>query len=175
MEDAVRTLFAELTAPSILIFPDWDKVTDKSRPLRLYCDVSTAGFGASLEQEQYYGTLRPFVYISRVALANEQNWTPMELEADCTVWSIRRLRCYLFGVFSVFTYHECLWVKFLSPYNFTCTTVEVKTTLTPASCPDFPSLPPKEDISGSYALSGPDNLGAQRHFSRTRRAGVGSA
>ena len=58
----------------------------------------------------------------------------MELEAGCIVWSIRRLRRYLFGVpFRVFTDHECLqqirnigetkpriqrWMEFLSAYNF---------------------------------------------------------
>ena len=49
MEDIVRSLLVELTAPPILVFPHWDAVTDKSRPFRLHCDASTAGFGASLE------------------------------------------------------------------------------------------------------------------------------
>ena len=109
MEDIVRTLLEELAAPPILVFPDWDTVTDKSRPFRLHRDASTAGFGATLEQEQCDGSVRPIVYISRATLANEQNWTPLELEAGCIVWSIRRLRRYLFGVFFlVFTDHECL-------------------------------------------------------------------
>ena len=51
-----------------------------------------AGFGATLEQEQCDGSIRPIVYISRATLANEQNWTPPELEAGCIVWGIRRLR-----------------------------------------------------------------------------------
>ena len=130
MEDTVRSLLAELTAPPILVFPDWDAVTDKSRPFRLHCDASTAGFGATLEQEQHDGSIRPVVYISRATRANEQNWTPLELEAGCIVWSIRRLRRYLFGVFFlVFTDYECLqqirkigktkpriqqWMEFLS-------------------------------------------------------------
>ena len=85
MEDIVRSLLAELTAPPILVFPHWDAVTDKSRPFRLHCDASTAGFGASLEQEQLDGSIRPIVYISRATLTNEQNWTPLELEAGCIV------------------------------------------------------------------------------------------
>ena len=89
VEDTVRTLLAELAAPPILVFPDWDAVIDTSPPLRLHCDASTAGLGAILD--------------------NEQNWTPMELEAGCVVWSIRPLRRYLFGVyFLVFTDHQCL-------------------------------------------------------------------
>ena len=109
MEDTVRTLLAELAAPPILVFPDWDAVIDTSRPLRLHCDASTAGLGATLEQEQLDGSIRPIVYISRATLDNEQNWTPMELEAGWVVWSIRPLRRYLFGVyFLVFTDHQCL-------------------------------------------------------------------
>ena len=41
MEEAVRGLVAELTAPPILVFRDWDAVIDKSRPFRLHCDAST--------------------------------------------------------------------------------------------------------------------------------------
>ena len=40
VEDTVRTLLAELAAPPILVFPDWDAVIDTSRPLRLHCDAS---------------------------------------------------------------------------------------------------------------------------------------
>ena len=85
MEDIVRSLLAELTAPPILVFPHWDAVTDKSRPFRFHCDASTAGFGTSLKQEQLDGSIRPIVYISRATLTNEQNWTPLELEAGCIV------------------------------------------------------------------------------------------
>ena len=107
--DTVRALFAELAAPPILVFLDWDTVIDTSRPFRLHCDASTAGLGATLEQEQPDGSIRPIVYISRTTLDNEQNWTPMELEAGCVVWSIIRLRRYLFGVYSlVFTDHQSL-------------------------------------------------------------------
>ena len=109
MEDIVRALLVELAAPPILVFPDWDGVIDTSRPFRLHCDASTAGLGATLEQEQPDGSIRPIVYISRATLDNEQNWTAMELDAGCVVWGIRRLRRYLFGVyFLVFTDHQCL-------------------------------------------------------------------
>ena len=109
MEDTVRDLLPELATPSILVFPDWDAVADTSRPFRLYYDASTAGLGATREQEQPDGSIRPIVYISRATLDNEQNWTPMELEAGCVVWGISRLRHYSFGVyFLVFTDHQCL-------------------------------------------------------------------
>ena len=85
MEVAVRGLLAELAAPPILVFPDWDAVIDKFRPFRLHCDASTDGLGATLEQEKLDGFIRPIVYISQATLTNERNCTPMELEAGCVV------------------------------------------------------------------------------------------
>ena len=73
MEDTVCALLAELAAPSILVFPDWDTVIDTSRSIRLHCDASTAGLGATLEQEQPDGSILPIVHISRATLDNEQN------------------------------------------------------------------------------------------------------
>ena len=73
MEDSVRALLAELAAPPILIFPDWDAVIDTSRSSRLHCDSSIAGLGATLEQEQPDDSIRPIFYISRATLDNEQN------------------------------------------------------------------------------------------------------
>ena len=175
MEDTVRTLLAELAALPILVFPHWDAVIDTSRPFRLQCDASTAGLGATLEQEQPDGSIRPIVYISRATLDNEQNWTPMELEAGCVVWSIRRLRRYLFGVyFLVFTDHQCLqqickigetkpriqrWMEFLSAYNFR---LSYRRGQEHANV-DFLSRLPlpliADDVSGASALTDPDNLG----------------
>ena len=73
MEEAVRALLAELAAPPILVFLDWDAVIDKSRPFRLHCDASTSGLGATLKQDQPDGSIRPIVYLSRETLANERN------------------------------------------------------------------------------------------------------
>ena len=155
-EDTVRALLAELAAPPILVFPDWDAVIDTFRPFRLHCDASTACLGAILEQEQPDGSIRPIVYISRATLDNEQNWTPMELEAGCVVWSIRRLRRYLFGVyFLAFTISASSkfarserpnrafnagWNSF-RPITSASLIAEAKKTLTPTSSPACPSLP----------------------------------
>ena len=88
VEDTVRTLLAELAAPPILVFPDWTRSSTRLGPC------------APLRRQHRW---------SRRHLDNEQNWTPMELEAGCVVWSIRPLRRYLFGVyFLVFTDHQCL-------------------------------------------------------------------
>ena len=175
MEYTVRALLAELAAPPILVFLDWDTVIDTTRPFRLHCDASTAGLRATLEQEQPDGSIRPIVYISRATLDNEQNWTPMELEAGCVVWSIRRLRRYLFGVYSlVFTDHQCLqqickigetkpriqrWMEFLSAYNFRLSYRQGQDNANADFLSRLPLPPIAEDISGAPALTDPDDLG----------------
>ncbi|CAB1107716.1 unnamed protein product [Ectocarpus sp. CCAP 1310/34] len=64
MESAIRQPLAELASPPVLVYPDWDAVSDGSRPFRLYCDASKDGFGGTLEQEQPDGSVRPIVFIS---------------------------------------------------------------------------------------------------------------
>ena len=171
MEDIVRALLAKLAAPPTLVFPDWDAVIDTTRPFRLHCDASTAGLGATLEQEQPDGSVRPIVYISRATLDNEQNWTAMELEAGCVVWGIRRLRRYLFGVyFLVFTDHQCLqqickigetkpriqrWMEFLSAYNFRLSYRRGQDNANADFLSRLPLPPIAEDISGASALTDP--------------------
>lgn len=71
MEDTVRALLAELAALPILLFPDWDAVTDKSPLFHLHCDASTSCFGVTLEKEQRDGSVRLNVYISQATLAYE--------------------------------------------------------------------------------------------------------
>ena len=175
MEEAVRTLLAELAAPPILVFPDWDAIIDKSRPFRLHCDASTDVLGATLEQEQPDGSIRPIVYISRAILANERNWTPMELEVGCVVWSIRCLRCYLFSVFFlIFTGHECLqqiskigeskpriqrWMEFLSAYNYRLSYRRGRDNANADFLSRLPIPPTAEDLSGSSVLMDPNDLG----------------
>ena len=175
MVDTVRALLAKLAAPPILVFPDWDAGIDTTRPFRLDCDASTAGLGATLEQEQPDGSVRSIVYISRATLDNEQNLTPMELEAGCVVWGIRRLRRYLFGVyFLVFTDHQCLqqickigetkpriqrWIEFLSAHNFRLSYRRGQDNVNADFLSRLPLPPIAEDISGASAFTDPDALG----------------
>ena len=97
METIVRTLLEELPAPPVLVYPDWDAVADNSRPFLLYCDASIDGYGATLQQEQKDGSIRPIVLSSRATHESEHHWTPLDLEAGSIVWSIKRLRGYLWG------------------------------------------------------------------------------
>ena len=68
MEKLMREILAELATPPIVLFSDWDAVTDGSRPFHVYCDACIDGFGAALEQEQADGSIKPIAYISRVTL-----------------------------------------------------------------------------------------------------------
>ena len=59
MEVVVRDMLAELAAPPVLVFPDWDAVKDGPRLCRVYCNASIDGCGATLEQEQPDGSVSP--------------------------------------------------------------------------------------------------------------------
>ena len=99
----------------------------------------------------------------------------MELEAGCVVWSIRRLRRYLFGVyFLVFTDHQCLqqickigktkpriqrWMEFLSVYNFRLSYGREQENADADFLSHLPLPPIEEDISGASTLTDPDDLG----------------
>ena len=99
----------------------------------------------------------------------------MELEAGCVVWSIGRLRRYLFGVyFLVFTDHQCLqqiykigetkpriqhWMEFLSAYNFRLSYRRGQENANADFLSRLPLPPIDEDVSGASALTDPDNLG----------------
>ena len=50
-----------------------------------------------LDTLQHDGSVWPIAYISRATLDSEKHWTPPDLEAGSIVWSIKRLRGYLWG------------------------------------------------------------------------------
>ena len=134
MEGVVQKILKVLTKPPVLVYPDFEAAQNGSRKFRLYCDASAAGFGATLEQPQKDNTVRSIVYLSRTVLPNEQGWAPIEKEAGCIVWAIKRLRQYLFLIpFKIYTDHLPLtwlirvgvsnarvqrWMEFLTAYNY---------------------------------------------------------
>ena len=99
----------------------------------------------------------------------------MELEAACVVWSILRLRRYLFSVFFlIFTDHECLqpiskigeskpriqrWMESLSAYDYRLPYRRGRDNANADFLSRLPIPPPAEDISGSSTLMDPDDLG----------------
>lgn len=77
VETIVCQILHKLATPPILVCPDWDAVADKQLPppFRLYCDASIDDFGATFEQEQSDGPVRPIVFINRTALDSETRAT----------------------------------------------------------------------------------------------------
>ena len=69
-----------------LAFPVWDAMITKSRPLRLLCDASTDGPGATLEQKQPYGSICLIVYVRRATLRQRT-----ELDSYSTQSEMRRV------------------------------------------------------------------------------------
>ena len=97
MKKLVREILAELGTPPILVFLNWDAVTDGSRPFHVYCDACIDGFGAALEQAPEDGSIKTISYISRATLDSERHWTPLDLEAGSIVWALKRFGGYLWG------------------------------------------------------------------------------
>lgn len=95
MEDTVRELLKTQASPPVLVFPDFDTAADGSRRFQFHCDSSNAGFDACLEQELLDSSIRPIVYFRRATFPNQRNWAPVEKEAECIMWAIKRLRQYL--------------------------------------------------------------------------------
>ena len=175
MEATIRAILYELTQPRILVYPDWDAVADNSRPFRLYCDASIDGFGATLEQEQPDGSVRPIIYISRATLDFERSWTPFDLEAGSIVWAIKRLRGHLWSTrFHIYSDHKALeniakvgehnarvrrWLEFLSAYNYT---MKYRKGTANGNADFLSRLPqPATDANrtGRNRLTGPDTVG----------------
>eukprot|EP00752_Nemacystus_decipiens_P016839 g15071.t1 len=166
MEKLVRKLLDELSHPPSLVFPDWDAVADGSRVFLLFCDASIDGFGASLEQEQPDGSVKPIIYISRATLPSERNWTPLDLEVGSIVWAIKRLRGYLWmNKFRIFTDHQALenigkvsdhnarvqrWVEFLTAYDYTLDNADFLSRL--------PQPATEADRTGPGAINDPDTV-----------------
>ena len=109
MEKLVREIVAEITTPPVFVCPNWDAVTDGSRPFHVYCDACIDVLGAALEQEQADGSKKPIAYISRATLDSEIHWTPFDLEGGSIVWALKCLLGYLWGTESrIYFDHKAL-------------------------------------------------------------------
>lgn len=107
-------------------------MADNCRSFRLYCDASRDRFGATLEQEQPDGSVRPILFIGLTTLDNERSLTPPDLEAGSIAWAIKRLRGHLWSTkFLIYSDYKALenianvgehnsrvrrWLDFLSAY-----------------------------------------------------------
>ena len=73
MEKKIKKSSRRTRPPPVLVFPIWDAVADGSRPFHVCCDACIDGFGATFEQEQPDGSMKPIAYISLAALDSERH------------------------------------------------------------------------------------------------------
>ncbi|KAJ1205919.1 hypothetical protein NDU88_001339 [Pleurodeles waltl] len=95
------------------------KAPDYSKQFIVQTDASEHGIGAVLSQTNDDGLDQPVAFISRRLLAREQRWSAIEREAFAVVWSLKKLRPYLFGThFVVQTDHRPLrWLMHMKGEN----------------------------------------------------------
>lgn len=78
---------------------------DFNKPFELTTDASNYAIGAVLSQER-----NPITFISRTLSSTEQNYATNEKEILAIVWSLQKLRNYLYGVtnLTIYTDHQSL-------------------------------------------------------------------
>ena len=146
-----------------------------SRPLRLLCDVSTDGLGATLVQKQHVAPSASLSILDEPLSDNERNWTPIALEAGHVVRIIRHLRRYLFSAFFlIYVNHGLLqqirkigerkpriqrWMEFLSDYNYRLSYRRGRRKANANFLSEYHSPLPWK-TSRTHPLSDPDDLGA---------------
>ena len=171
--EVVREILAELAAPPILAFPDWDAVADGSPPFHVYCDAFIDGFGAAYEQEQTDGSVRPIAYISRATPDFERRWTPLDVEAGSVVRAIKRLRGCLWSTkFRILPDLKALesigkvgdhnarvqrWLKFLTAFDYTLENRKGSANGNAHFLSRLPESTTEHDRSGSRSLTSVEN------------------
>lgn len=92
-----------LVSSEILIFPDFTK------PFILTTDASNYAIGAVLSQGEL-GKDRPIIYLSRSLNKTEENYSTIEKEMLAIIWSLDKLRSYLYGAkeLKILTDHQPL-------------------------------------------------------------------
>ena len=126
-ERSYQTLKGAITSRPILHLPD------HTRQFVLRTDASEVGIGAILMQ-RFGDRLFPMTYISKKLSDRERRFSTIKRECLALVWSVRKLRMFLYGSeFVLQTDHRPLsflnqskyennrvmrWTLFLQGYNF---------------------------------------------------------
>lgn len=113
-ERALDQLKQLLTSNAVMAYPQIDK------PYKLFTDASNHAVGAILVQEDDSGTERVIQYISHQLSGSQLRWSTVEKEAYALVYSLGKLRPYLYGAeFTVYTDHKPLTSLFTAQLNNT--------------------------------------------------------
>ena len=106
---AFEKLKAVLLTDVVLAYPRTD------RPYKLYTDASDYAVGAILVQEDEEGVERVIHYLSHTLDSVKRRWATIEKEAYAIVYTLQKLRCYLWGSkFEIITDHKPLKSLFQS-------------------------------------------------------------
>jgi hypothetical protein len=102
-QEAFDTLRTALTGEDIMIYPDFTK------KFYLATDASDISLGATLQQYDDLGNLKPIAYAGRSLKPAEKNYTVTHNELLAVVWSVEYFRVYLeTGHFMILTDHAAL-------------------------------------------------------------------
>lgn len=106
-EESFRELREALTGQVTL------QVADPNKPFTIFTDASDRGIAGILTQLDDHGEERPLLYLSRKLNPTEQRYSTIEREALAVVWTINKLKAYLYGNrFTIVTDHKPLvWLK----------------------------------------------------------------
>ena len=86
---------------------------DPNKPYKLFTDASDYAVGAVLTQQDDAGLDRPVHYISKTLTTLQRKWATIEKEAWAVVYSLQKLRPYLWGSsFTIYTDHKPLLCLF---------------------------------------------------------------
>ncbi len=108
-EQAFRTLQQLLQTDCVLAYPRTD------RPYKLYTDASDYAVSGILVQLDDDGIEKVIQYVSHQLSESQRKWCTMEKEAYAIVYSLNKLRAYLWGAkFEIITDHKPLRSLFLS-------------------------------------------------------------
>uniref|UniRef100_A0A803TGK0 Gypsy retrotransposon integrase-like protein 1 n=1 Tax=Anolis carolinensis TaxID=28377 RepID=A0A803TGK0_ANOCA len=90
-QESMDNLKRALTSDSVLKAPNFDN------PFILTCDASDTGLGAVLSQIDEDGEDRPILFLSKKWHSNELSMSTIEKECYSIIWSIKKLKPYLWG------------------------------------------------------------------------------
>ena len=111
---AFELLKEALTSDSVMAYPN------PTKPYLLYCDASEYSIGSVLCQLDSNNVERVVQYLSHQLTDTQRRWSTIEKEAFGIVYSVNKLRCYLYGAkFTVFTDHKPLVSFFNKPFENT--------------------------------------------------------
>ena len=113
-QNAFEILKKALISAPIMAYPD------PTKEYKLFTDASKTSIGAILVQESEDGVERVIQYLSHQLSGPKLKWAAIEKEAYAVVYSIEKLRPYLYGSkFTVYTDHKPLKSLFTKSMNNT--------------------------------------------------------